>query len=155
MTRLALFLTFALALAAPGQAAPKHWYTDGRWWAGTAVIVGSNILDVQSSCRAYGMGYHEQGSLLRGTRSCGKVAAVGMSFTGLYIGLHALAWHCQQSSFHPFTCYGANQYDGNHPKLWGAMVYGTIPAIQAGVHLNAAIGNYRLKPMDSAGILAH
>ena len=152
MAAAGLAAVLMLILSVPGQAAPKkHWYTDAKWWAGTAVILGVSALDVQSSCRAFAEGYHEENFVIRGSQSCGQVSGFGFSFAALSVGLHAMAWHCQQDDFwtkraagEKGRCYGENQYEGKHPKLNALLVYGAIPAIQAGVHIAAAVHNYEL-----------
>ncbi len=144
----ALAVIVLFLLAVPAQASPRHWYSDAKWWAGTAVIVGATALDVQSTCRNFGRGYVEGDFVIRGSTSCGEVSGIAFSAAAFSVGMHALAWHCQQEDFWTHAdgqrgrCYGENHYVGKHPTLNAWLVYGAIPAIQFGAHVPAAIYNY-------------
>lgn len=120
----------------------KHFYKDWRWLAGAAVIAGATAVDVQSSCRAFAHGAHETNPLIRGTQSCGKVAALGITFGTFQVGLHALVWHCSQNI--GWHCIGMNHDDDPHRKLWNTVQLMTVPAIDAPPHIWAAVHNYRL-----------
>jgi hypothetical protein len=133
-----------LLLAIPAKATPKHFYRDWRWWTGAAVIVGTELVDVHSSCRVFAEGYHEMNWPLRGTRSCGKVASSAMGFAAIGITLHALAWHCVQNDGWFGKCYGMNQDNGKYKRFWDDAAYLAAPAAFGIPHTWAAIDNYRL-----------
>jgi len=124
---------------------PRHFYADWRWWLGEGVIGLSNALDAHSTCNGFGYGAIESGDpLIRGTRSSGDVAKVATLSFGIQTTLHALIWHCSESSFHPLHCYGMNQDVSKHKTIWQAFELSTMPAIAAGAHIPAAIHNYEL-----------
>lgn len=119
----------ALGLAGSAQAKPRHWYKDGKFWTGVAVIGASVALDAQSTCRAFARGAVEQTLATRGNTSCGTTAGVSVAAFGFYTGAHYLMWR-----------YVAKP-EGKQDTL-GKLAYVTIPAIAVGVHISAAVHNY-------------
>ena len=137
-----IILLSILMCAVNTEASPSHWYKDPKWWAGAAVIGAVTALDAHSTCQAFGKGAVEQNWLLRGSTSCGQVSGVATAYAIGEIGLHALAWHCENNAGWHFR--GLNQDNSPHASIWKAIAYTAIPAANAAVHIPAAIHNYRL-----------
>jgi hypothetical protein len=129
--KLVLSLLALLALSAiPCQSAPKHFYQDKKWWLGEAVIVTSVILDAHSTCRSFAHGGVETGPALSGNTSCGVEKGVAVGAFGFYTALHIGLWDIGHD---------------DPSRFWRTVSYWAMPSVAAGIHVPAAIHNYRLK----------
>jgi hypothetical protein len=151
MSRLTILtiITIIILMASPmsASAAPKHFYRDWRWWIGFGVVAVTDILDAHSTCVAFdkGIAYREgRDPLIRGSRSCGDVVKVATLGFAIHTTLHAIIWHCSESSFHPIKCYGMNDNESRYRNIWQPIQLATIPVINMASHLPAAIHNYQL-----------
>jgi hypothetical protein len=131
MKRAIVLLLAGIVLAAPAHARPRHWYTDWKWYAGEAVIVGAVVADGRSTCLGFSRGLVENNPLARGSQSCG--ASVGALTVGAvaYTGLHA--WYHTLPS-------------DSTPKFWKAVNVVAIPIVVCSFHCTAAINNYAQLP---------
>ena len=150
MLRNLILILLPVFLVVPSFAGPKHFYTDKKWWIGVAVIGATSALDALSTCQTADRG-SESNFILGLHPSCKSVAALEIAGFASQSGLHALAWHCQQDDFlekHPHgvhgRCYSLNEYEGSHPVLNQVFIYSAVPAINAGIHVPAAIHNWSL-----------
>jgi hypothetical protein len=127
--------SFALALAVatiagPAGAAPRHWYSDKKWWIGEAVNIGATMADANSTCRALRRGAVEENMVLGARPSCGQAYALEVGAAGYWTFFHALNWHW---------------WDGQNPdpKLgWRLYGYASIPVAVFAINGSAAIHNY-------------
>lgn len=122
-------LALALLLVAPlAGAAPKHWYSDKKWWAGEAVIGAAVFLDMHSTSQALHNGNTESNFLLGPHPSDGRVAAFGVGAFAYWTTAHAVDWHFFHNELLGFRIFG----------------YTAIPTAALITHLPAAIHNYGL-----------
>ncbi len=134
-----LLCVHLVALAVLTPAAPRHWYSDKLWWAGTAVIGLSTALDAHSTCLGIAHGGYETNFFIAGTRSCATVGGFEAGAFVYWTGFHALEWHLTHDS-------------GKFPRVFGLVV---IPTAAAASHGSAAIHNYGLdRSYESPGIPA-
>lgn len=129
-------LALALLLVAPlAGAAPKHWYSDKKWWAGEAVIGAAVFLDMHSTARAMGNPANVETNFILGPHpSDGRIALVGLGAFSYWTTFHALDWH----------------FGHDDTKPWRILGYTAIPAAALAVHLPAAIHNYELPAAPAA-----
>lgn len=134
-----LILAATVAIVAQAQAqdgrarasnpAPISALRDKKWWVGEAVILGTLAADGQSTCRAFGQGYHESNPILQNTSRCRNVA--------LFVAGAAVAQTVAHLLVHRYS----QRIDG---KWWHLQGYVAIPAVVVAIHGSAAIHNYTL-----------
>lgn len=119
----------------------KHWYKDKYFWIGVAINAGANAMDTISTCSAFQRGYVEGEFILRGTRSCQKIAVADSIEFALFTSGQAFMWHCAYNT--GFHCTGMNHDPGPHEKLYGNFERWTIPVASLASHVPAAVHNWR------------
>lgn len=128
MTR-AKLLAFLLLLSPLSTfAAPRHWYTDKKWWLGEAVIAGAVFVDYHSTAINRGVG-GETNPFLGPHPTTRGLVIVGASAFTYWTTLHAVEWHIGHD-------------DPN--KAWRIVGYTAIPVVAAAIHGTAAAHNYSL-----------
>lgn len=125
---LAIFLLFC---AVPAQAAPKHFYTDWKWWVGTAINGTMVALDMHSTTVMLSRGGTESNMILGPHPSNGEVAGLGVGAFAYWTVIHAVDWH-----------FGHD--DPN--KAWRVIGYIAMPIATTAIHGSAAIENYGFRP---------
>jgi len=128
MRKAFLAMLVLLVASASVDAAPRHWYSDARWWAGEAVIVGSVIADGRSTCTAFGRGEVEWSILARGTTSCKRITLSLVGAASAYTVGHAVSYKLVE----------------NDPsRTLRTIRFFTVPAVIFFAHGTAAIHNYQ------------
>lgn len=129
--RIALALLLALLCSARMEASPRHWYSDGKFWIGEAVIVASTFADARTTCKGFSRGLVEGNPLAQNSNSCGSAIAILSIGTVIYSGLHVASYRILQD---------------DNSKRWRALSLITVPAIACAFHCAAAVHNAQITP---------
>ena len=131
MRRAFAVLMVSCLACSSASARPRHWYTNWKWWAGEAAIVGSLVADGRSTCLGYSRGLVEANPLARGTRSCASAVSILLTAGTVYTGLHVESYRTLE----------------NDPsKAWRAVSLVSVPAVVCAFHCTIAARNYDRLP---------
>lgn len=120
-----------LSLAASAEARPKHWYTDKKWWVGTALMGAAIAADAHSTSRGVGMGLQERNTWAFGSRpSNARIAGISLGYFAIQTSLHAAAWHVERNET---------------SKPWNVLKYTALPTTVLVINGHDAAKNYQLE----------
>lgn len=129
-----------LLLPVTAEAKPKHWFTDPKWWVGTALMGAAIAADAHSTSRGVGMGLREENWALGPKPSNARIAGISLGYFGIQTALHAGAWHFT----HHVPLADSSGYDEDRLG-WRILGYTALPATVLAINGHSAAKNYRLE----------
>jgi hypothetical protein len=133
MRKLPVIAMVVASVAGSTNAAPRHWYTDKKWWIGESVNLLATGLDANSTCCALSRGSTEGNIILGPHPSCRNVAGMQMGAAFYWTFFHVLDWHFWNNPEAPVP-----------NRALRIIGYTAIPVAAAAIHGSAAIHNYRV-----------